>query len=78
MSSIKMVALRKHPFGTGEREAGEEYTANADEASILTALKWAKPVKSEKAEATVAKKDLDAEASEKKRAYQRRDLKAKD
>ncbi|MDQ0035923.1 putative membrane protein [Variovorax boronicumulans] len=42
MSSIKMVALRKHPFGTGEREAGEEYEATADESAILIALGWAK------------------------------------
>ena len=42
MSPIKMVALRKHPFGTGEREAGEEYDATADESAILIALGWAK------------------------------------
>lgn len=42
MSSIKMIALRKHPFGTGERAAGEEYEATADESAILIALGWAK------------------------------------
>ena len=44
MSSIKMVALRKHPFGTGEREAGDEYQATPDESAILIALGWAKKV----------------------------------
>lgn len=48
MSSIKMVALRKHPFGTGEREVGEEYEATADESAILIALGWAKKAKAEK------------------------------
>lgn len=48
MSSIKMVALRKHPFGTGEREAGEEYDATAEESAILIALGWAKKAKAEK------------------------------
>lgn len=48
MSSIKMVALRKHPFGTGEREAGEEYDATSDESAILIALGWAKKSKADK------------------------------
>lgn len=48
MSSIKMVALRKHPFGTGVREAGEEYDATADESAILIALGWANKAKAEK------------------------------
>lgn len=88
MSSIKMVALRKHPFGTGEREAGEEYTATADEAAILIALKWAKkapepkPQEPAKAEAVPAAKAatgkaLEADATDAKRTYERRDMKAK-
>ena len=87
MSSIKMVALRKHPFGTGDREAGEEYEATADESAILIALKWAKKaaVRVEKPVAPVEVKALKAETGAKgktdttdKRIYQRRDLKAKD
>lgn len=88
MSSIKMVALRKHPFGTGERDVGEEYEATPDESAILIALGWGKkaavkapekaPEKFEKVEPEVAKKALAANADDKKRTYQRRDMKAKD
>lgn len=86
MSSIKMVALRKHPFGTGEREAGEEYEATPNESAILIALKWAekakeKPAKVEKApvvETKVLKAEAKAETAPAKGTYQRRDLKAKD
>lgn len=93
MSSIKMVARRKHPFGTGEREAGEEYEATSDESAILIALGWAKKAKAEKVEpapvdpapkAEIAPKVMKAEAQEKptqpaaKRTYQRRDMRAKD
>lgn len=83
MSSIKMVALRKHPFGTGEREAGEEYEATADESAILTALGWAKasPVKAAKVvpvETKVMKsEEVTPQEAGAKRTYQRRDLKAK-
>lgn len=89
MSSIKMVALRNHPFGTGVREAGEEYTATADEAAILIALKWAKkapePKPKEPAETEAPaktanpaeQKALAADAAETKRTYERRDMKAK-
>jgi hypothetical protein len=94
MSSVKMVALRKHPFGTGEREEGEEYEATADEAAILTALKWAKKAPQRETEVSVAaepaptpeptaevakvEKVQVSDAGGKKRAYQRRDMKAKD
>lgn len=92
MSSIKMTALRKHPFGTGEREMGEEYEATPDESAILIALGWAKKTPAKAAEKPlekleklpaekkpeVVKKVVEAEASDKKRAYQRRDMKAKD
>jgi hypothetical protein len=85
MSSVKMVALRKHPFGIGEREEGEEYEATADEAAILTALKWAKEAAAAPAPTTVptaavakVEKVTVADAVGKKRAYQRRDMKAKD
>lgn len=84
MSSIKMVALRKHPFGTGERDAGEEYEATPDESAILIALGWGKKAPEKAAEkapdapAAIDNKALDAEASENKRTYKRRDLKAKD
>lgn len=99
MSSIKMVALIKHPFGTGERDAGEEYEATTDEAATLIALGWAEKApenkaanthapapapapereeKQEKAhEAAAGKKSLDSTADDKKRGYQRRDMKAK-
>lgn len=91
MSSIKMVAVRKHPFGTGEREAGEEYEASADESAVLIALGWAKKaaVKSEKVapvasleQASTAEKVVKPRQADKapdttsKRAYQRRDMKA--
>lgn len=86
MSSIKMVALRKHPFGTGERDVGEEYEATPNESAILIALKWAekakdKPAKVEKTpvvETKVLKAETKDEATPSKGTYQRRDLKAKD
>jgi len=91
MSSIKMVALRKHPFGVGEREAGEEYDATRSEADILIALGWGKEAEVKKAAVApppapvedekppmVETKDMDVDAKDKKRVYQRRDMKAKD
>lgn len=87
MNSIKMTALRKHPFGTGNREAGEEYEATPDESAILIALGWAEKVEVEKAEAppapveqqpeAIAGKEPVAEPETGKRSYQRRDMKAK-
>ena len=89
MSQVKMVALRRHPFGVGTREKGEEYTASEGEAKILVALKWARPVKSGKVsspsvdDATSAPVATEVEkkpAAKKatKRTYRTRDMKAKD
>lgn len=92
MSSIKMTALRKHPFGTGEREAGEEYEATPDESAILIALGWAKksPIKAvekpveihekqpQEKKPEIVKKVMEVAAPGKKNTYQRRDMKAKD
>lgn len=87
MSQIKMVALRRHPFGVGTREKGEEYEANANEARILTVLGWAREAASVKAvpqpEAPKVEKVISPEtqpAAQKatKQTYRTRDMKAKD
>lgn len=85
MNSIKMVALRKHPFGTGEREEGEEYFATPDESAILIALKWAALATESKAEkkvevepaAVIDNKAMTTKPTKDKGNYQRRDMKAK-
>lgn len=74
MGNIKMVALRRHPFGVGHREAGEEYDADANEAKILTSLGWAREAKVEKV--VTAAKPAAKKAT--KQTYQTRDLKAKE
>lgn len=74
MNNVKMVALRTHPFGTGTREAGEEYEATPEEAKTLQALKWARPVGKSEAPAAANKA---TEKVAKKQAYNTRDLRAK-
>ena len=78
MANVKLVALRRHPFGVGFREAGEEYEATQDEAATLTALGWSRAAKekAEKAEAD-EKPAKPAKGPAKKQAYRTRDLKAK-
>jgi len=93
MSSVKLVALRKHPFGTGEREKGEEYEATSDEAKVLVALGWAATAPSrherptpdappahaqDPGSETAPVENEGEEPTKKRRGYQRRDMKAKD
>ena len=92
MSQIKMVALRRHPFGVGTRDVGEEYEASAQEAAILKGLGWAReavkvePIKVEspkaaREDAQLSDKALVAEPAVKeatKRTYRTRVMKAKD
>lgn len=87
MAQIKMVALKRHPYGVGTREKGEEYDANPQEAKTLKAIGWAREVEPAK---TVAKpepekvetRDLKPEKKPAKKAakqtYRTRDMKAKD
>lgn len=82
----KMVALRRHAYGVGNKEAGERYEATPGEAKTLVALGWAAYDAEEapKVEAKVlvaeekaSEPDADS-APTAKRTYQRRDMKAKD
>lgn len=38
----KMIALRRHAYGVGNKENGERYEASDQEARVLVALGWAK------------------------------------
>lgn len=38
----KMIALRRHAYGVGNKEKGERYEATAHEARTLVALGWSK------------------------------------
>lgn len=51
MANIKMVALRRHAFGVGMRETGEQYEASPGEAATLKALGWAREASAAKPEA---------------------------
>lgn len=72
MANVKLVALRRHPFGVGFREKGEEYEATPEEAATLTALGW-----SREAGATPEKAQEKPAKPAKKQAYRTRELKAK-
>ncbi len=88
MTMVKMLALRRHPFGVGHREKGEQYDATPDEAKVLTALGWARELpKQTKVEAKPEPQTLETAAmtAQKKPAkkaaeqrYRTRDMKAKD
>lgn len=84
----KLEAIVAMPFGVGVKQVGEQFDATQQEANLLVALKRAKLVKSEaakaeptKAEAPKVEKVVKAEEAPKpnasKRAYNRRDMKAK-
>lgn len=81
----KMIALRRHAYGVGNKEAGERYEATPGEAKTLVALGWAAYDAEEAPKFET--KDLVAEEQAvepatdtvpTKRTYQRRDMKAKD
>ncbi len=71
MTDITMRALRRHPFGTGTREEGEEYVATASEAKVLESLGWAS--RADASEKPAAKPSKVAA----KQTYRTRDMKAK-
>lgn len=86
----KMIALRRHAYGVGQKEKGERYEASPDEARTLVALGWAK-FDTEGADETPAgdgdetpeppKTPAEKPASKKpagKGKYSRRDMTAKD
>ena len=84
MSKVKMVAIRRHPFGAGFREVGAEYDADKNEAAILAGLGWAREAKVAAAKPAPAKveKVVDApkpaaKKAAKKQTYRTRDMKAK-
>ncbi len=85
MTDITMKALRNHPFGTGIRQAGEEYDATASEAKVLEALGWAQradaPKKAEAAKpapaVTKAANPPARKAAKKAQGYRTRDMKAR-
>ena len=82
MSKVKMVAIRRHPFGAGFREVGDEYDADKNEAAILAGLGWAREAKVSAAKPAPVEKVVDApkpaaKKAAKKQTYRTRDMKAK-
>ena len=75
----KIEAIVDVPFGTGVQLKGSQFDATEQEAQLLVALKRAKLVEPERTERThaaqVEEKVVEMEAP--KRAYNRRDMKAK-